>query len=141
MEKLVQLLEERNHFLEKFKSVNESALRKFSSENFDSIDNFYNAREGILGVIDSIEKLVEKHLQLKLDDSEITPQVKAQVQTILSRRNHLITDILDQDLRIMSTIENQKSKIIRELQTVKLGQKAVEAYLPREKLHAVDEEA
>lgn len=141
MEKLVQLLEERNHFLEKFKSVNDSALVKFSSENFDSIDHFYNAREGILGVIDSIEKLVEKHLQLKLEDSEITPQVKSRVQTILSRRNHLITDILDQDLRIMSTIENQKSKIIRELQTVKLGQKAVDAYLPREHLRAVDEEA
>jgi hypothetical protein len=121
--------------------VNDSALVKFGSQNFDSIDHFYNSREGILGVIDSIEKLVERHLQLQMDDGEITPQVKSRVQTILSRRNHLITDILDQDLRLMSTIETQKSKIIRELQTVKLGQKAVEAYLPRETLRAVDEEA
>ena len=55
MLRIIDLLEEKNHYLEKFYALNETELVNFSSGNFDKLEHFYNTRERILEIVKYID--------------------------------------------------------------------------------------
>ena len=62
--KTVQLLNEKNHFLEKFYSLNEKQLVQLSASRFENVEYFYNQREDILKII----KYIDAELSRTHDD-------------------------------------------------------------------------
>ena len=60
MTRVLTLLNQKNHSLEKFYALNEKELANFLSGNFDNIETFYETREKILDVIKYIDDEIEK---------------------------------------------------------------------------------
>lgn len=139
MNGIVDLLAEKVQFLEKFYEMNEKAIVRFSEGNFDDLESFYNGRETILEMIKKLDQLVVKADQLATNESQIDNGTKAAVLKLLNYKNDLVTNILSQDLQILSVIEQAKSAIIKELCQVQAAQKALGAYGMGEKEHRLDE--
>lgn len=126
MEEIIRLLQEKNHYLEKFSDLNEKEMDAFSQGNFITLDSFYHQREEILGMVRHLDNLLEK---VKLDDSTpVKPADRKQVQELMAEKDILVTQILSQDLQILSYIDREKSALIQELRGVKKSRKAVGAY-------------
>ena len=123
MNRVISLLEEKNHYLEKFYSVNEQALQLFQLGNFDSIEEFYQTRERILEIIKYLDEELDKE-----DSTGFTVEIKNVISENLKIKDQYVGNILTQDLEILSCIDSAKSSIIRELQEVKKTRKAVSGY-------------
>ena len=135
MDYIIQLLTDRNLHLEKFAQLNESEMLRFDDGNFDNLENFYKSREGILNLVGCIDRLIEEtECDPVLPDSQ-----KRLVLKLLAEKNDIVTEILSQDLQILSLIEQAKSGIIRELTSLKSGRKALQSYQSSPAPKRVDE--
>lgn len=137
MKSLVELLKHKNHFLEKFYSTNENELKRLFQSNFDNLDNFYHTRDSILEVLQHIDQEINK---MHLTQFELTADEKNQAQIELQVKEQFVTRIINQDLEILQTIENEKNKIILELSDVQKNKKAIKSYIHNQKKLTVNEE-
>ncbi len=135
MDYIIQLLKDRNLHLEKFAQLNESEMLRFDDGNFDNLENFYKSREGILNLVGCIDRLIEEtECDPVLPDAQ-----KRLVLKLLAEKNEIVTEILSQDLQILSLIEQAKSGIIRELTSLKSGRKALQSYQSSPQPKRIDE--
>ncbi|MCB0391176.1 MAG: hypothetical protein KDD58_07790 [Bdellovibrionales bacterium] len=125
---VLDLLIEKNHFLDKFLVLNEKEILNFLDGNFDNLDSFYNSREKILGILSEIDVKIEEESIFDLEESVVDSDTKKRVLKALDYKNELVTRILGQDLQILSLIETAKSNIIKELSGVKSTRKVLGAY-------------
>lgn len=138
MIRIINLLNHKNHFLEKFYSLNENELLNFARNDFSNLESFYQTREKILEAIRYIDAEVD---QLQQQDLEVTDAQKREMATALAIKEEYVSRILAQDLEILSCIESAKSSIIRELQEIRKARKAVGSYKSRQFTNRLDEEA
>jgi hypothetical protein len=136
MHRIISLLDQKNHYLEKFYSLNEEELLNFAQKNFDHLEEFYRTREEILNLIRYIDQELDK-----LETAELSSAEKRHAQEALAIKEEYVTRILAQDLEILSCIESAKSSIIRELQEIKRTKKAVGSYKSKTTVNRLDEEA
>lgn len=128
MQRIVELLDEKNACLESFYRLNEDEMLNFSEGNFDNLENFYKSRETILNMVQSMDRQIEE-LNMTLDPvAPIDSGSKKGVIGALDFKNEIVTRILSQDLQILSFIETAKSDIIKELSQVRASRKALEGY-------------
>lgn len=136
MHRIINLLDQKNHYLEKFYSLNEEELLNFAKNNFDHLEEFYKTREEILNVIRYVDDEIDKTQTAALSLEE-----KRQMNEALSIKDEYVGRILAQDLEILSCIESAKSSIIRELQEIRKAKKAVGSYKSKTIVNRLDEEA
>lgn len=142
MNAVMTLLTDKNDHLHKFLKINESELINFSQGCFDNLEIFYQSRETILDLIRCIDGLVEVALKNSPNEAgAISGDEKRELMKTLARKNDLVTEILSQDLQILSVIERAKSDIIKDLRQVQAARKAVGAYKSGEITNRLDEEA
>jgi hypothetical protein len=141
MNAVMTLLNDKNEHLHKFLQLNEDELVNFMQGNFDNLEIFYQSRETILDLIRCIDGLVEVALKDNPDAGDISSDGKKELLKTLARKNDLVTQILAQDLQILSVIEQAKSDIIKDLRQVQSAKKAVGAYKSGETKNQLDEEA
>jgi hypothetical protein len=139
MTRIIDLLNHKNHYLEKFYSLNENELLNFSQNNFSNLESFYQIREKILETIRYIDAQIDEVQQQQ--DIEANPAQKREVSTCLNIKEEYVSRILAQDLEVLSCIESAKSDIIRELQEIRKARKAVGSYKSRQFNNRLDEEA
>ncbi len=128
MEILIDLMNRKNSFLEKFYTINEAELLNFSADDFGNLEPFYQCRENILRLIGRIDDLVEDHL--KSIDTSLPREIRLQIQSCLDKKDELAKKIVDQDLQIITAIEKKKSGIITELKSVQNTRRLHSAYTP-----------
>lgn len=141
MTRILTLLNQKNHYLEKFYALNESEFQKFLHGNFDQIESFYQTRERILEMIKYIDAEIDK-TQDTVVDSE-APQfsiMKRRISEALRTKNVYVEKIIQQDLEILSCIESAKNSIIKDLQDLHRGKKAVGGYKIKTYSNKIDEE-
>lgn len=137
--KLVELLDEKNQYLEKFFELNEAELHNFADGLFDNVEVFYQSREKILDIVRCIDGLVDDEVAA-LKDHVVTTHLRAEIQDLMDQKDRLAKQILAQDLRVLSAIEDEKSNIIRELKSTRQSRKVVGAYHSGKTAHQLDEE-
>ena len=140
MDKIIALLKERNKFLSKFSALNGAEMTKMGTGNFDSIDEFYSTREGLLEIIKQIELMLDKRLAILGEFENVAPGIKKHVSQLLRERDELVNQILAQDLEILSMIDDFKNNIIRELQSLRKNRKVISSYKSGEVQNVLDEE-
>ena len=141
MLRIIDLLQEKNHYLEKFYSLNETELINFSSGNFDKLEHFYNTRERILEIVKYIDGQLD-NIQNDLQTvSNASPEDRLTIRQAMAVKDEYVTRIIDQDLEVLACIEAAKSNIIRELQDVRRVRKAVGGYKSPTFDKQLDEEA
>ena len=126
MERIISLMEEKNHYLEKFYLMNENELLNFSDGNFENIESFYRARDKVLDLIRTIDGVIDE--ASKTVETPIAATAKSDVEKILKEKDEMVQAILAQDLQILSWVEKEKSNIIKDLQFVRKGKKAISGY-------------
>ena len=141
MTRVLTLLNQKNHYLEKFYALNEKELANFLSGNFDNIETFYETREKILDVIKYIDDEIEK---TQTDTVGTNPQslmaLKRGIAESFKIKNLYVEKIVQQDVEILSCIESAKNSIIRELQQLNKGKKAVTGYKSKSYNQKLNEE-
>jgi len=138
--KLVELLDEKNQYLEKFFELNETELHCFADGNFDNVENFYQSREKILDIVRCIDALVDDEVST-IADVMVTAGIRAEIQDLMDHKDRMAKEILAQDLKLLAAIEDEKSNIIRELKSTKQTRKVVSAYHSGQTSRQLDEEA
>lgn len=144
MERVIALLREKNHYLEKFFTVNEHELINFGEGNFENVEAFYQARDKILDLIRCIDGLIQEENERQATapaSFEIKAEIKAEVESILRQKDEWVTAILAQDLQVLSYVEKEKSNIIRELRGTTHARRVVGAYRSGELPNQLDEKA
>jgi hypothetical protein len=127
MNSILDLLVEKNHFLDKFLNLNESEILNFIDGKFDNLDTFYNSREKILGILSEIDDKIQEESVFDYEYT-LTAEDKKKVIKALDYKNEIVKRILAQDLQILSLIESAKSNIIRELSDVRNTRKVFNSY-------------
>lgn len=140
MTRIIALLNEKNHYLEKFYSLNETELANFAQAQFDNLDSFYQTRERILDVI----KYVDAQIERINDDTQaltaITDVERNQVREALAIKDQYVAKIIEQDIQVLACIEMAKNSIIRELQDLRRNRKAIGGYKTKTFNQRLDEE-
>jgi hypothetical protein len=125
VKRIISLMNEKSHYLEKFFAINEKELKLFLVDQFDGLDYFYESREKILEIIKYIDSQIEVASQ---EVTEMTAAEKALIKKAMNTKDRYVDEILRQDLQVLSCIESAKNGIIKELQTLKKSKKAVGGY-------------
>ena len=129
MIRLVQLRTEKNHFLEKFYTLNEQQIIKLESGHYEEIEAFYNKREDLINILKYIDTEINKaHMQHKDINGVFTETDKRALRECMRAKEMFVSRILDQDMQVLALIDEAKTKIIRELQDVRLAKKAMNSY-------------
>src|SRR2546423_1750880 len=124
MTRIITLLNEKNHYLEKFYSINERELKNFLLSNFDGLEVFYESREKILEIIKYIDSQIEAE-RMKDTNVTVAEKFRTEIKQALAAKDQYVGKILEQDLEILSCIEAAKNEIIKELKSVQHSRKAV----------------
>lgn len=142
MEMIIKLMSERNQHLLKFKEINEKELVNFSEGNFENLEIFYQSRETILELVRSIDGMINSEAG-KCDprDPNISDDYRRAVIQSMDMKTQIVTEILSQDLQILSAIEREKSVIIKDLRQVQTTKKAFNSYQSKGQSSRVNEEA
>lgn len=127
MKRVLELIEQKNHYLEKFYSINETALALFLKDQFETINEFYDQRENILEILKYIDTEITG-ASSATETSEDSLIAVEKLKAALNVKDLYVQKIIEQDINILSCIESAKNSIIKELRDVKKGQKIVTAY-------------
>jgi hypothetical protein len=128
MHRMIELYQQKNHYLEKFYSINETEILNFKEARFETLDYFYQTRESILEMLAYIDSEIADEIQ---KNPELNQDDRAELKALMTIKNEYVNRILKQDLDILCCIETAKSTIIRELQEIKKVKKAVGGYNSR----------
>ena len=141
MQRIIDLLNEKNHYLEKFYALNETELMNFSNGNFDNLENFYRTREKILEILKYVDSEVDKEQIAVGDLSTADSEDRRSAREAILIKDEYVSRIINQDLEILACIEAAKNSIIRELQDVKKNRKGNSGYKSKTFDKRLDEEA
>lgn len=141
MTRIVTLLNEKNHYLEKFYSLNEVELVNFAQGQFDNIEHFYQTRERILDVLKYVDAQIEKAHDDMGMMAEVNADARLEIKEALKIKDEYVTRIIEQDIQVLACIEMAKNSIIKELQEVRRGRKAVGGYKSKTFNNRLNEEA
>ncbi len=140
--RLISLVYEKNHYLEKFYALNEAELKNFMSGQFDNLENFYQTRERILEVIRYVDSEIEKaHDQTVRTGVQIETNSRQELKKAMRIKDEYVERIIQQDLEMLACIDRAKTDIIREMRDLKIGKKAMSGYRLPDFTTRLDEEA
>lgn len=139
--RIISLLNEKNHYLEKFYALNEKELKNFCVGIFEGIEHFYQTREKILDILKYIDSEIDREHNDLSDTHVISASDRAEIRDALAIKEEYVTRIIDQDLEVLSSIEAAKNGIIRELQDVQKSRKVMGGYKSPTFSKRLDEEA
>ena len=126
MVRIITLLNQKNHYLEKFYSLNETEIINFSQSKFETVESFYQMRDKILDMVKFLDEEIERAQMAK--DFVINAEERSEMKEALAVKDEYVNRILAQDLEILTCIESAKSNIIRELQDIKKTKSAMGRY-------------
>lgn len=124
---LIQYLNEKNYFLEKFCQLNETQFKLLQQGHIEGLDYFYNQRESIIGIIRNIDAKITKCLIVP-DSQKLTGPEREAVKKSMSIKDEYVQLIMMQDLEIIAHIDTLKTTIFNELRTVSAAKKLVTGY-------------
>lgn len=140
MNRIITLMNEKNHYLEKFYSLNEVELVNFAQGQFDNLEHFYQTRERILDVLKYVDAQIDK-AQTELEQAgTVTDEGRRELREALSIKDEYVARIIEQDIQVLACIEMAKNSIIKELQEVRRNRKAVGGYKSKTFQQRLDEE-
>ena len=140
--RLISLVYEKNHYLEKFYSLNESELTNFLKGNFENLETFYQTREKILEMIRYVDVQIDKtHNDVVRSGHDLSDAIKKELKKAMKIKDEYVERIIGQDLDVLACIDRAKTDIIREMQTLKKGKKAMSGYRMPDFQNRLDEEA
>jgi hypothetical protein len=139
MSEVLKLLKKKTFFLTEFRRINEHELQNFANGHFEGLDHFYLNRERLLEIIQTIDS----DLSI-LSQSEVSVAPPSTVRNQVSEQQEQIArlakTIVQQDLDLLTLMEDARTKIIQELQTISKNKKGFSSYKTKVEHRQFDEE-
>jgi hypothetical protein len=127
LDMVITLLEEKNAYLETFLEVSERERKSFKARNFENLETLYSLREDILENIRSLDRRIDKYSR-DLTPENLKPIDKNVIKELLSKKQTLVNGIMNQDLVMLSCVENEKSMLIEKMTSLRDGRRLLKAY-------------
>jgi len=140
MTRIISLLNEKNHYLEKFYALNEVELVNFAQGQFENLESFYQTRERILEVLKYVDAQVDKAHNEIDPAATMSAEERQGIREALSSQDEYVKRIIEQDIQVLACTETAKNSIIRELQDVRRNRKAIGGYKSKTFNQRLDEE-
>ena len=106
MMSLFEMLEQKNSYLLEFHKINMDELSRLAEGCIDNLENFYYSRELLLNAINKLDsRLLWDNLNENL---QINTVEKKKLMDILNLKRKMVMSILDQDLTIISLVDQIK---------------------------------
>ena len=108
---LFEILEQKNSYLLEFHKINMDELDRLAEGCIDNLEKFYYSREFLLN---AIHKLDDRISQNNLDENlKVNKIQKNKLIDILNLKRKMVMSILDQDLAIISLVDQIKKRNIK----------------------------
>ncbi len=137
VQEILNLVQHKNHFLEKFYELNHDQIKMLEKSDLEGLDQFHQAREKLLVIVQEVDEKIAGRLQRHL---QISNEAREMLKISLRRKDHLVREILRQDLMILSLVQKAKDNVIRELSEVQYSRRSVGKYRGRLDHLSLDEE-
>lgn len=124
---IIELLEEKNNYLQVFLEMSEKERRSFKARNFDNLEDLYSVREDLLENIRSLDRRIERY-SVGCSPESVDETNRAKIKNCMGKKDKLVEAIMKQDLVMLSCVENEKSNIIKKLTSVRDGRRLLKAY-------------
>lgn len=110
---LFEVLEKKNSYLLEFHKINMNELDRLAEGQMDNLENFYYSRELLLNAIKKLDnKITNDNLDKNL---KINQEEKKKLEDILSLKRKTVMSILDQDLVILSLVDQIKKTNLQDI--------------------------
>jgi hypothetical protein len=120
-EKLIlTLLRSKNRCLERFIAISNEFLAQAGRGEFGDLEGFELRRESTLKAIELYDRKISEAV-LQLAEGRRTQSLVEAVKDALDRKDALVHEILDIDMRIISLIEQEKNRLLQELSSARRG--------------------
>ena len=140
MEQLIELLRERNNYLEKFHNINEKELVNLGEGRFENLEFFYGRREGILNILSQLDHMIGEVSRDKMEELTFEEKDKKEVLKAVEYKDVLVTEILSQDLQVLSLVESAKTEMIKDLVGLEVARQDMKSHLFGSQIKSFDEE-
>lgn len=109
---LFEILEKKNFYLLEFHKINMAELRQLTTKgNVDNLENFYYSRELLLNAINKLDSQISTNKLIK--NLKINKKEKRRLMDILNLKREMVMSILEQDLTILSLVDQIKNRNIQ----------------------------
>lgn len=123
MEEVLQYLEMKNHYYEKFYSITRKFLDQIAQNDWKDLDFFVDSRERILNIIRSFDAKISKVIEQSNASKPVNDGDKMMMNRVIEKKRRIADKIVDLDLQLISAIDEYKNETIRELKkTVEMQQ-------------------
>lgn len=130
MTEILDKLAEKNYWCRKFVATNEaflSCLKHAPDIALEELDFFYNNRESLLKIIESVDSKIQDCLDRQIP-GVAEPNFALKTTEIIQEKNQLVQKILLLDEEIISLLEIEKIKQGERLSALNKGKKALAKY-------------
>ncbi|MFM8270629.1 MAG: hypothetical protein ACKN9V_10615 [Pseudomonadota bacterium] len=128
MEEVMQYLEMKNHYYEKFYSVTLKFLDQIARNDWTNLNFFVDSRERILNIIRSFDAKISHAVNEAKDHVQTGTTERSLMKKMMDERKLLADKILELDLQVISAIDDYKSETIRELKKTVETQQQIDAF-------------
>lgn len=111
---VISLLQNKNRCLQKFLRISLEFSNRAEQGDLENLAEFEREREITLKAIDLFDRKISENVVM-LSDDDRTPELIEMVKNALSAKEDMIHRILEVDLKIISIIEKEKSRLLQEL--------------------------
>jgi len=115
---VLTLLRSKNRCLGRFLEISVDFLNTVDQEKLDGLTEFQNQREATLKAIGLYDRKISEVVTLLSPDQK-SPELVESVKQELNKKERIIHEILDTDLKIISIIEDTKNKILQEISSTR----------------------
>ncbi len=124
---LLTLLRSKNKCLEKYFSLSRAFLDEVREGHLAGLTEFQDERDDLLRAMELFDKKVNELVE-KFDAADRTKILISQVEDTLARKDHLVKEILDVDLKIISMIEVAKQNIMNDIKQSRRSKESVSRF-------------
>jgi hypothetical protein len=128
MEEVLQYLEMKNHYYEKFYSITQKFLDQIARNNWKDLDFFVDSRERILNIIRSFDVRISQAVECLSPQKKFNEVDREVMNKMMIRRRKIADKILELDLQVIAAIDEYKNETIRELKKTIEAQPHLEAF-------------
>lgn len=131
MEEVIQYLELKNKYYEKFYNVTLKFLQKPSDDKWGNIEFFVDNRERILNIIRSFDFKIAHYFDGRSPKDTNLEIYRERVKQLMEIRGQWVSKIVALDLELNSKIDDMKTETIRELKRVQETSQALDLFEDR----------
>lgn len=128
MEEVIEYLQMKNHYYEKFYEITKRFLDKANQDNWQDLDFFVDNRDRLLNIIRSLEYKIARAFKDAENHGQDIEAYKETVQRLLIKRKEIGERIVALDLELIAKIDELKSDTIQELKKTVETQNQIDVF-------------